>query len=118
MNDFNFMIGFDYNSNGLLHHMSEDEQVLFYKRMHKEFDGSDLDSGVNGPWFAEFGPDYCSNCNNCGEKFFLLERNGDIYVVWISVGDAINGSKDSAKTINFVVKENDFNDYELSFSKI
>ena len=79
MNDFNFMIGFDYNSNGLLHHMSEDEQVLFYKRMHKEFDGSDLDSGVNGPWFAEFGPDYCSNCNNCGEKFFLLERNGDIY---------------------------------------
>ena len=35
MNDFNFMIGFDYNSNGILHHMSEDEQVEFYKRMHK-----------------------------------------------------------------------------------
>ncbi len=79
MNDFNFMIGFDYNSNGLLHHMSEKEQVAFYKRMHKEFDGTDLDYGVNGPWFDEFGPDYCTNCNNCGEKFFLLERNGDIY---------------------------------------
>lgn len=26
MNDFNFMIGFDYNSCGLLHHMSEEEE--------------------------------------------------------------------------------------------
>ncbi len=79
MNDFNFMIGFDYNSNGLLHHLSEDEQVELYNRMHKEFDGTDLDYGVNGPWFDEFGPEYCTNCDNCGEKFFLLEKNGDIY---------------------------------------
>lgn len=79
MNDFNFMIGFAYNSNGILHPLTEDEQVTFYKRMHKEFDGTNLDSGVNGPWFDEFGPGYCSNCDNCGEKFFLLEKNGDIY---------------------------------------
>ena len=79
MNDFNFMIGFDYNSNGILHHISEEEQVKLYERMHKEFDGTDLDSGVNGPWFDEFGPGYCPNCDNCGEKFFLLEKNGDIY---------------------------------------
>ena len=79
MNDFNFMIGFDYNSNGLLHHITEQEQVELYDRMHKEFDGTDLDYGVNGPWFDEFGPEYCTNCDNCGEKFFLLEKNGDIY---------------------------------------
>lgn len=79
MNDFNFMIGFDYNSNGILHHITEEEQVSFYERMHKEFDGTDLDYGVNGPWFDEFGPEYCSNCDNCGKKFFLLEKNGDIY---------------------------------------
>ena len=79
MNNFNFMIGFDYNSNGLLHHLTEEEQILFYKKMHEEFDGTDLDFGVNGPWFDEFGPGYCSNCSNCGEKFFLLEKNGDIY---------------------------------------
>ena len=79
MNDFNFMIGFDYNSNGILHHLTEDEQVLFYQKMHREFDGTDLDYGVNGPWFDEFGPEYCTNCDNCGEKFFLLEKNGDIY---------------------------------------
>lgn len=79
MNDFNFMIGFDYNSNGILHHITEDEQVDFYKRMHEEFDNTELNYGVNGPWFDEFGPEYCSNCDNCGEKFFLLEKNGDIY---------------------------------------
>ena len=79
MNDFNFMIGFDYNSCNLLHHISEEEQLDFYNKMHEEFDGTDLDYGVNGSWFDEFGPGYCSNCDNCGEKFFLLERNGDIY---------------------------------------
>lgn len=79
MNDFNFMVGFDYDSKGILHHMTEQEQVNFYKRMHQEFAGTDLENGVNGPWFDEFGPDYCSNCDNCGEKFFLLEKNGDIY---------------------------------------
>lgn len=79
MNDFNFMIGFDYNSCGILHHITEKEQLELYNRMHKEFDGTDLDTGVNSSWFDEFGPGYCPNCDNCGEKFFLLEKNGDIY---------------------------------------
>ncbi|MBQ3656729.1 MAG: radical SAM protein [Bacteroidales bacterium] len=79
MNDFNFMIGFDYNSNGVLHALNENEQTEFFRRMHLEFDGSDLDSGVNGAWFNEFSPEYCTNCDNCGSKFFLLEKNGDIY---------------------------------------
>ena len=79
MNDFNFMIGFDFNSNGLLHGLGEKEQVELFHRMHQEFDGTNLDDGVNGAWFNEFGPDYCTNCDNCGEKFFLLEKNGDMY---------------------------------------
>ena len=79
MNDFNFMIGFDYNSNGILHHISEEEQVELFNRVHEEFDNTELDYGVNNTFFAEFGPGYCTNCDNCGEKFFLLERNGDIY---------------------------------------
>ena len=79
MNDFNFMIGFDYNSNGILHALSEEHQVEFFRKMHSEFDGTELDTGVNGAWFNEFGPEYCTNCDNCGEKFFLLEKNGDVY---------------------------------------
>lgn len=79
MNDFNFMIGFDYQSNGILHPMTEEEQLILFNRMHEEFDNTDLDEGVNGAWFNEFGPEYCTNCDNCGDKFFLLEKNGDIY---------------------------------------
>lgn len=80
MNDFNFMIGFVDNENDdILHAMTEDEQVDFYRRMNNEFRGTNLDYGVRNTWFAEFNPTYCTNCDNCGEKFFLLERNGDIY---------------------------------------
>lgn len=80
MNDFNFMIGFvDNEDDDILHAMTEDEQVDFYKRMNNEFRGTSLDYGVRNTWFAEFNPTYCTNCDNCGEKFFLLERNGDIY---------------------------------------
>lgn len=80
MNDFNFMIGFvDDPEHDILHAMTEEEQVDFYKRMNQEFRGTSLDYGVRNTWFAEFNPTYCSNCDNCGEKFFLLERNGDIY---------------------------------------
>ena len=43
------------------------------------FEGTELEEGLKGAWFREFGPDYCTNCVNCGEKFYLLERNGDIY---------------------------------------
>ena len=48
-------------------------------RMKKEFTGTNLEEGLKNAWFAEFGPGYCTNCDNCGEKFFLLEKNGDIY---------------------------------------
>lgn len=81
MNDFNFMVGFTpQNESGVkLTALSEEEQVLLYDRMHEEFSGSELDEGLKGAWFAEFTPAYCTNCDNCGEKFFLLEKNGDIY---------------------------------------
>ena len=79
MNDFNFMIGFVSENDKLLHAMTEDEQVKFYNRMKKEFIDTTLDYGVRTTWFAEFNPTYCTNCDNCGEKFFLLERDGDIY---------------------------------------
>ena len=79
MNDFNFMIGFDYQCNGLLTALSQEEQLDFYRRIREAFRGTELNAGLEGAWFAEFGPDYCTNCDNCGEKFFLLERNGDIY---------------------------------------
>lgn len=50
-------------------------------------------------------------------EYVNFERNGYIYVSWVSLADSINGSPDDKKEFNFVVKENDFNDFELSFSK-
>ena len=79
MNDFNFMIGFDAGSGGLLTPLSEEEQAAFYRRMREAFRGTSLQKGFETAWFAEFGPGYCTNCDNCGTKFFLLERNGDLY---------------------------------------
>ncbi len=79
MQDFNFMIGFEGNASGLLHAMTQDEQVDFFEKIRDAFLGTDLETGLRGPWFREFGPEYCTNCDNCGEKFFLLERSGDVY---------------------------------------
>lgn len=81
MNDFNFMIGFEpqLESEVKLTALTEENQVALYQRMHKEFTGTELEEGLNNAWFAEFTPAYCTNCDNCGEKFFLLEKNGDIY---------------------------------------
>lgn len=79
MNNFNFMIGFTTSDKDILTSMTEEEQVNLYNRMKEEFIGTSLDYGVKNTWFAEFNPTYCTNCDNCGEKFFLLERNGDIY---------------------------------------
>jgi hypothetical protein len=44
-----------------------------------------------------------------------FERNGDVYVMWVTVGDLL-GSKDSGVEMNFVVQEYDLNDFALSFS--
>lgn len=79
MTDFNFMVGFDSDTNELLHPLSDEEQLRFYHAIREAFAGTELEEALNTKWFAEFGPDYCTNCMNCGEKFFLLERNGDIY---------------------------------------
>lgn len=41
--------------------------------------GGELQQGFCHNWFDEFTTSYCTNCFNCGQKFFLLQRNGDLY---------------------------------------
>ena len=50
-------------------------------------------------------------------EYTNFERNGNIYVSWVTLTDTINGNRDSGKEFNFVIKENNYNDFELSFSK-
>lgn len=47
-----------------------------------------------------------------------IERNGDVYVLWICITDTINGSPNDKKEMNVVIKENDYNDFVMSFSVI
>lgn len=46
-----------------------------------------------------------------------IERNGEVYVLWIEMYDIFLGKK-QAKEMNIVIKENDYNDFKLSFSVI
>jgi hypothetical protein len=49
--------------------------------------------------------------------FTNIERNGNMYVLWVTITDPINGKKsDAGKEYNFVIRENSVNDIDLSFS--
>lgn len=50
-------------------------------------------------------------------EFTNFERNGEVYVLWVTLSNPL-ASKDSGKEMNFVVQENDLNDYVMSFSVI
>lgn len=54
----------------------------------------------------------------CDIEFENIERNGNVYVLWINIADAINGKPGEKKQINVVIRENDYNDFEMSFSVI
>lgn len=46
-----------------------------------------------------------------------IERNGEYYILWITISDPLSG-KSSSKDMNFVVRENGLNDFDISFSVI
>lgn len=46
-----------------------------------------------------------------------IERNGDVYVLWVTMYNPL-GSKDAGIEMNFVVQENDLNDFQMSFTVI
>ena len=71
------------------------------------------------PTLAKFS-EYCKSkfTKMMDMRYTNFERNGEIYVIWLTVTDAINGGKNSGEEINVVVKEHDYNDFELSFSVI
>ena len=53
-----------------------------------------------------------------GLTFINIERNGDIYVLWVEIRDPLHGSKDEVIEMNVVIKENDFANIEMSFSVV
>ena len=47
-----------------------------------------------------------------------IERNGDVYVLWITISDTINGKPGEEKEMNVVIQENDYGEFVMSFSVI
>lgn len=50
-------------------------------------------------------------------EYTNIERNGEVYVLWVTMSNAL-GSNDSEVEMNFVIRENELNDFDLSFSVI
>ncbi|HED35562.1 MAG TPA: radical SAM protein, partial [Gammaproteobacteria bacterium] len=59
--------------------LNQGQKVEFYNALKKEFMGTDLEYGFMTNWFKEFTPEFCCSAVNCGDKFFLLQSNGDVY---------------------------------------
>jgi uncharacterized protein len=84
MNNFNFMFGFEApgvagGCGSEMGTVPDEQQVGFYEAMGDEFAGTELEEGFRRNWFDEFKPSYCTNSFNCGERFMLLQSDGEIY---------------------------------------
>lgn len=85
MNRCNLMFAFPSALNAARHGpevlppATEAEQVALYEHLHRAFIGTELEEGLRRHWFDEFTPSYCTNAVNCGERFYLLQGDGNVY---------------------------------------
>ena len=79
-------------------------------------------------YVQEYFPIYTDYVNYIQEKYPFdliaieynnIERIGNLYVLWVNVVDAVNGNPMAEDKLEqkIVIRENGFNDFELSFSK-
>lgn len=80
-------------------------QMLYSDFKDKYFPSiSDFESYAKGKFPSMISLDYTN-----------IERNGDIYVMWVTVANPLAG-KNSGSEMNFVLREYGLNDFALSFS--
>jgi uncharacterized protein len=85
MNQFNLMFAFASRLNGaaqgdsVLTPPTPARQMALYDALNAEFAGTELEEGLRRNWFDEFKPSYCTNAVNCGERFYLLQSDGEVY---------------------------------------
>ena len=66
--------------------------------------------------FTQYAQNTFSDLNHIEHE--NIERNGEVYILWISITDALNGKPSEKKAMNIVIKENDYNDFVMSFSVV
>lgn len=85
MNQFNLMFAFGSRLNdeargeATLTPTTPAQQLALYDAFTEEFAGTELEEGLLRNWFDEFKPSYCTNAVNCGERFYLLQGDGEVY---------------------------------------
>ncbi|MEI7430406.1 MAG: SPASM domain-containing protein [Betaproteobacteria bacterium] len=85
MNQLNLMFSFASRLNqqaqgkAVLSQPTAAQQLALYNALNQEFSGSELEEGLRRNWFDEFKPSYCTNSINCGERFYLLQSDGEVY---------------------------------------
>ena len=112
-----------------LYNMSEQERITYYcAEFFKLVDTRNYDKAYDLLYseykenyfptkesFSKYMEDYFPD--DFSLSYTNFERLGDIYVLWVNVNDTLNGSRGHNFSMNVVIKENDFNDYVLSFSR-
>ena len=96
-----------------LEHVENDEYEKAYELLYEEFKTNYFPTLES---FEEYIEKTFSEMTDIEHE--NIERNGDVYVLWISITDAINGKPGEEKKMNIVIKENDYNDFVMSFSVI
>jgi uncharacterized protein len=85
MNQMNLMFAFTSALNrekmgeAVLTPCTPTQQLALYDALQQAFAGSELEEGLRRNWFDEFKPSYCTNAVNCGERFYLLQSDGEVY---------------------------------------
>ena len=113
-----------------LESMNERDRMEYYFTVFIDYlENEDYESAYN-LLYDEFKKNYFLTLNDFEEyakKTFPkminvehenIERNGDVYVLWIYISDLINDGPNDKKAMNVVIKENDLNDFVMSFSVI
>ena len=54
--------------------------------------------------------------NEIAVEYNNIERNGNTYVLWVNISNALSVDTTRVKEINVVIKENAVHDFEMSFS--
>lgn len=112
-----------------LYGMSEQERMQYYcGEFFRLIDSSNYEKAYE-LLYKDYKENYFPNINNFkryfqdyfpsdfGLAYTNIERLGDIYVLMVSVKDTVNGSYGHNFDMYVVLKENELNDYDISFSR-
>lgn len=103
----------EYYFSMFLGYIEADEYEKAYQLLYPEFKEKYFPSLEK---FEEYMSTVFSEMTNIEHE--NIERNGEVYVLWINITDALDAKPGEKKQMNIVIKENDYNDFVLSFSVI